>query len=131
MIRVGRGREGCTVEEESLSDEGRDPGLAGAAVEQCRCARIDVGNSLEGVVTDGEEAGRTSGVEQDSRGTFVGSGTSWQAAGGGGRGDAGDRELGMRLDGELRRLLGHGVGTRLRPGRGADMCGRREGVEKL
>ena len=66
MIREGRGREGCTIEEESLSDKGRDPGLAGAAVVWCRCAGIDVGNSLDGVVTDGEEAGRTSGVEQDS-----------------------------------------------------------------
>ena len=83
-------------------------------------------------MTDGEEAGRTSGVEQDGRGTFVGSGTSWQAAGGGGRRDAGDRELGMRVDGELRRLLGHGVGTRLRPGRGADMLSSgREGTEEL
>ena len=82
-------------------------------------------------MTDGEEAGRTSGVEQDSRGTFVGSGTSWQAAGGGGRRDAGDGELGVRLDGELRRL-GHRVGTRLRPGRGADMLSSgREGMEEL
>ena len=68
MIRVERGREGCTVEEEFLSDEGRDPGLAGAAVERCRCrrTRVDVGDSLEGVVTKGEEVGRTNGVEQDS-----------------------------------------------------------------
>ena len=130
----GRGREGCTVEEKSLSDEGRDPGLAGAVVEQCRCrcTRVDVGDSLEGVVTDGKEAGRTGRVEQDSRGTLVGSGTSWQAARGGGRRDAGDREVGVRLDGEFRRLLGHGVGARLRPGRGADMLsGGREGMEKL
>ena len=91
-----------------------------------------MGDGLEGVVTDGEEAGRASGVEQDSGRTFVGSRASGQAAGSGGRRDAGDRVLDMRVDGELRLLLGHGVGTRLRPGRGADMLSSgREGMEEL
>ena len=95
MIREERGRDGCTIEEEPLSDKGRDTGLAGAAVVWRRCAGLDMGDSLEGVVTDGEEAGRTRGVEQDSRGTFVGGRASWQAAGSGRRRDAGNREFAM------------------------------------
>ena len=73
--------------------------------------RVDVGDRLDGVVTDGEEAGRSGGVEQDSRGTFVGGRTSWQATKGGGRRDTCDREFGVRLDGELRRWLWHGIGA--------------------
>ena len=97
MIREERERDGCTIEEEPLSDKGRDTGLAGAeaAVVWSRCAGVNVGESLEGVVTDGEEAGRTRGVEQDSRGMFVGGRTSRQAAGSGRRRDAGNRELAM------------------------------------
>ena len=73
-------------------------------------------------MTNGEEAGRTSGVEQDSGGTFVSSGAPGKAArGGDGRRDAGDRVVDMRVDGEMRLLLGPGVDTRLRPGGGADV----------
>ena len=71
-------------------------------------------------MTNGEEAGGTSGVEQDSGGTFVGSGAPGKAARGSeGRRDAGDRVVDLRVDGEMRWLLGPGVDTRLRPtGRG-------------
>ena len=75
---------------------------------------LDVGDGLECVVTNREEAGGTSG------GTFVGSGAPGKAARGGeGRRDAGDRVVDLRVDGEMRWLLGPGVDTRLRPtGRG-------------
>ena len=56
-----------------------------------------MGDRLEGIMSEGEEASGTGWVEQDGSGTLVGGGASWQTARGGGRSggrDASDRELG-------------------------------------
>ena len=82
------------------------------------------------VVANREEAGGTSGVEQDGRRAFVSSGTAGKATRGGcGRRDAGDRIVDPRVDGEMRLLLWPWVDTRLRADGGADvLCGGGQGV---
>ena len=50
---------------EFLADEGRDAGLTGAMVEGSRWAVVDVGDSLEGFMADGQEAGCTGRIKDD------------------------------------------------------------------
>ena len=42
---------------------------------------VDVGDSLEGFMADGKEAGCNGGIEDDRRGTFVSRGTAWETTG--------------------------------------------------
>ena len=52
---------------------------------------VDVSDSLEGFMADGQEAGCTRGNEDDRRGTFVRRGTAWETTGcGRGSSDTGD-----------------------------------------
>ena len=50
------------ADDETLADEGRDAGLAGA-LERGRGATIDMRDGLDGVVTDGEVTGCARRVE--------------------------------------------------------------------
>ena len=48
-----------------LADEGRDAGLTGTMVEGSWRAVVDAGDSLEGFMADGQEAGCTGSIEDD------------------------------------------------------------------
>ena len=70
---------------DSLANEGIDAGLAGtlleAMVEGSGGARVDMGDGLEVVMADGQEAGGTGGIKDDCGGTLVGRGTTGEATG--------------------------------------------------
>ena len=66
MMREDEGTDAAVAGMESLANEGGDTGLTGAImVEGGGWAGVNVGDSLDRVVADGQEAGVTSGIEDD------------------------------------------------------------------
>ena len=70
---------------ESLANEGIDAGFAGSQLEAMGDGRggasVDMGDGLEGIMTDGQEAGCTGGIKDNCRGTLVCRGTTGEATG--------------------------------------------------
>ena len=70
---------------DSLANEGIDAGLAGTLLEAVVEGRggpsVDVGDGLEGIMADRQEAGGTGGIKDNCGGTLVCCGTTGEATG--------------------------------------------------